>query len=269
MLPAMLTVVVSVRCPNPGSARTVAGQVGPITPISAVAGASSAASGKLSGVWGRAQGPLSAGLGLHRAAARALVHRPPQTDRFHRPPHGCVPASHTSSNCATIWTPSNCQWIRVGRRYMHVMHVPRRVPESPPAAGPGLRGSPLSSTAIRRSASPQRPWNARRIKDQPWVLGQSDRSGRFGASVIWPSPDEPRDLAISIHSSAVTNRERCSGLVVAMTTSGRSRVAACAARITSPSRARSGAVGRPCWRASAQKAAARRIATVLIGRNST
>ena len=63
---------------------------------------------------------------------------------------------------------------------------------------------------------------------------------------IPPDPTTCRDQATSIQSSAGTYRERCFGLVVAIITPVRLRVAACAARITSPSRAASGAVGRPC-----------------------
>lgn len=63
---------------------------------------------------------------------------------------------------------------------------------------------------------------------------------------IPPDPTTCRDQATSSQSSAGTYCERCFGLVVAIITPARSRVAACAARITSPSRAGSGAVGRPC-----------------------
>ena len=73
----------------------------------------------------------------------------------------------------------------------------------------------------------------------------------------------------SAQSAAATKRDRCFGLVVATTTSARSRVTACAARMTSPSSAASGAVGRPRCRASAHNEAARRIAEVVIGKSPT
>lgn len=57
------------------------------------------------------------------------------------------------------------------------------------------------------------------------------------AHSIPPDPTTCRDQAMSIQSSAGTYCERCFGLVVAIITPVRSRVAACAARITSPSRA--------------------------------
>src|SRR5258708_5100551 len=66
------------------------------------------------------------------------------------------------------------------------------------------------------------------------------------------------------HSSAGTKRARWAGLPVATTTAV-FNVSACAARITSPSRAGSGAVGWPVFRASAHSSAARRITVVVRG----
>jgi hypothetical protein len=76
----------------------------------------------------------------------------------------------------------------------------------------------------------------------------------------------PHSSLFSLHGlisrqwRASTNSVRCRALVVATTTSsvsGCRMVAAWAARITSASRPRSGAEGRPRWRARAQKPAAK------------
>ena len=55
-------------------------------------------------------------------------------------------------------------------------------------------------------------------------------------------PDQP----ISDQSFAGTKRDKCLAFVVATTTPVRPKVAACAAKMTSPSSAESAAVGRPC-----------------------
>ena len=120
-----------------------------------------------------------------------------------------------------------------------------------PASASSGTSNTAPATRLRRSRSAVR-------RQEHVVRGLAARRGGCGREGQGPAPaprragpglepgDGRADQPISDQSSAGTKRDRCLAFVVATITSTRPRVAACAARMTSPSSAGSAAVGRPC-----------------------